>query len=153
MASEPLHIFDPRRNLQLQGFAGRAATTTIHDATETGVSISGIFQAAEDFAVLGWWNAYDYFNHLRLKPLPKTNLSGLKLEFDIEYDQALDGAIRVDAAKFPSVSWDAMTFVTGAGDIHEVRLLDHATVVSGSETAATVRIDIHIDNNGDENMD
>ena len=46
--------------------AGRAATTTIHDATETGVSISGIFQAAEDFAVLGWWNAYDYFNHLRL---------------------------------------------------------------------------------------
>ena len=35
---EPLHIFDPRRNFQLQGFAGRAATTTIHDATETGVS-------------------------------------------------------------------------------------------------------------------
>src|ERR1039458_7534627 len=78
----PLHIFDPRRNLQLQGFAGRAATTTIHDGTETGVSISGIFQAAEDFAVLGWWNAYDYFNHLRMKHLPKTDLSGLKLELD-----------------------------------------------------------------------
>ncbi len=42
----------------------RAATTTIHDATETGVSISGIFQAAEDFAVLGRWNAYDYFNRV-----------------------------------------------------------------------------------------
>jgi len=54
MGSESLHIFDPRRNLQLQGFAGRAATTTLHDATETGVSISGIFQAAEDFAVLGF---------------------------------------------------------------------------------------------------
>src|ERR1039457_2664140 len=66
MPAEPLHIFDPRRNLQLQGFAGRAATTTIHNATETGISISGIFQAAEDFAVLGWWNAYDYYNHLRL---------------------------------------------------------------------------------------
>ena len=116
MPSEPLHIFDPRRNLQLQGFAGRAATTTLHDATETGVSISGIFQAAEDFAVLGWWNAYDYYNHLRLKHLPKTDLSGLKLEFDIEYDQTLDGAMRFDAAKFPSVSWDAMTFVTGVGD-------------------------------------
>jgi hypothetical protein len=147
--TKPLHIFDPRRNLQLQGFAGRAATTTIHDATETGVSISGIFQAAEDFAVLGWWNACDYFNHLRLKHLPKTDLSGLKLEFDIEYDQALDGAIRLDAAEYPSVSWDAMTFVTGAGDSHDVRLLDHATVVSGSETAATVIIDI----SGDENMD
>jgi hypothetical protein len=58
----------------LQGFTGRAATTTIHDATETGLSISGTFQAAEDFAVLGWWNAYDYFNHLRLKHLPKTDL-------------------------------------------------------------------------------
>ena len=149
MATEALHIFDPRRNFQLQGFAGRAATTTIHDATETGVSISGIFQAAEDFAVLGWWNAYDYFNHLRLKHLPKTDLSGLKLEFDIEYDQTLDGAIRLDAAKYPSVSWDAMTFVTGTGDTHDVRLLDHATVVSGSETAATVLIDI----SGDENMD
>jgi len=149
MATEALHIFDPRRNFQLQGFAGRAATTTLHDATETGVSISGIFQAAEDFAVLGWWNAFDYFNHRRLKHLPKTDLSGLKLEFDIEYDQTLDGAIRLDAAKYPSVSWDAMTFVTGAGDSHDVRLLDHATVVSGSETAATVLIDI----SGDENMD
>ena len=149
MSSELIPIFDPRRNLQLQGFAGRGATTTIHDATETGVPISGIFQAAEDFAVLGWWNAYDYFNHLRLKHLPKTDLSGLKLEFDIEYDQALDGAMRFDAAKFPSVSCGAMTFVTCAGDIHEVRLLDHSSVVSGNEIAATVLIDI----SGDENMD
>ena len=93
--------------------------------------------------------SYDYFNHLRLKHLPKTDLSGLKLEFDIEYDQALDDAIRFDAAKFPSVSWDAMTFVTGAGDTHEVRLLDHATVVSGSETPAIATLFI----SGDENMD
>ena len=42
-----------------------------------------------------------------------------------------------------------MTFVTGSGDRHDVRLLDHATVVSGSETTATVLIDI----SGDENMD
>src|SRR5207237_9854623 len=49
----------------------------------------------------------------------------------------------------PSVSWDVMTFVTGAGDIHEVRLLDRSTVVSGNETAATILIDI----SGDENMD
>jgi hypothetical protein len=94
-------------------------------------------------------NAYDYFNHLRLKHLPKTDLSGLTLEFDIEYDHALDGAIRLDAAKYPSVSWDAVTFVTGSGDTHDVRLLDHASVVSGSETAATVLIDI----SGDENTD
>ena len=99
----------------MQGFTGRGATTTIHDASATGVSVSGIFQAAEDFAVLGFYNAYDYFNHLRQKHLPRTDLSGLTLEFDIEYDHALDGAMRLDAAKYPSVSWDAMTFVCGKG--------------------------------------
>jgi hypothetical protein len=144
MPSEPLQIFDPRRNMHVQGFSGRAATTTLHDATGTGVSVSGIFQAAEDFAVLGFWNAYDYFNHLRVKHLPRTDLSGLKLEFDIDYDHTLDGAMRLDAAKFPSVSWDAMTFVCGAGepnDLYEVRLLNHATVVAGGETPASCEFD------------
>jgi hypothetical protein len=144
MASEPLRIFDPRRNFQLQGFTGRAATTTIHDASATGVSVSGIFQAAEDFAVLGFYNAYDYFNHLRQKHLPRTDLSGLRLEFDIEYDRALDGAMRLDAAKYPSVAWDAMTFVCGkggAGEIHEVKLLNYATVVSGGETPASMSVE------------
>ncbi len=59
--------------------------------------------------MLGFYNAYDYFNHLRQKYLPRTDLSGLVLEFDIEYDHALDGAMRLDAAKYPSVSWDSMT--------------------------------------------
>ena len=144
MAAEPSTIFDPRRNFQLQGFTGRGATTTLHDASATGVSVSGIFQAAEDFAVLGFYNAYDYFNHLRQKHLPRTDLSGLILEFDIEYDHALDGAMRLDAAKYPSVSWDAMTFVCGKGgpgEIHEVKLLSYATVVSGGETPASVSVE------------
>ncbi|MGE5486338.1 MAG: hypothetical protein ACM3ZB_00785, partial [bacterium] len=142
MATEPLYIFDPRHSFQLQGFTGRGATTTLHDASATGVSISGIFQAAEDFAVLGIWNAYDYFAHLRTKHLPRTDLSGLKLEFDIEYDHALDGAMRLDATKYPSVSWDAMTFVCGAGDLYDVKLLDHAAVLAGAEAPATAQVDL-----------
>ena len=152
MAAEALHIFDPRRNFQLQGFTGRGATTTIHDASATGVSISGIFQAAEDFAVLGFYNAFDYYNHLRLKHLPRTDLSGLTLAFDIEYGHALGGAMRLDAAKYPSVSWDSITFecgVGGAANTYEVRLLDHATVVSGSETPAAANLDI----DGEDNLD
>jgi hypothetical protein len=140
MAAEPLHVFDPRRNMHVQGFSGRAATTTIHDASETGLSISGIFQAAEDFAVLCLYNAYDYYNHLRLKHLPRADLSDLKIEFDIEYDHDLDGAMRFDAAKYPSVSWDALTFVCGKGEMYQVRLLDHASVISGSETPATLTL-------------
>ncbi|MBI3679509.1 MAG: hypothetical protein HY235_03850 [Acidobacteria bacterium] len=56
MASESLHIFDSRRNMHVQGFSGRAATTTLRDANATGVSISSIFQAAEDFVVLCLYN-------------------------------------------------------------------------------------------------
>ncbi len=142
---EPFQIFDPRRNFQLQGFTGRGATTTLHDASATGVSVSGIFQAAEDFAALGLYNAYDYFNHLRLKHLPCTNLSGLALGFDLEYDNALDGAMRFDAAKYPSVAWDAITFVCGVGGVentYEVPLLAHATVLSGGEMPASATVDI-----------
>ena len=84
MPIEPLHIFDPRRAVQLQGFSGRAATATVHDATEAGFQISGIFQAAEDFANVQLFSAYDYFNHLRVKPLPVTDLSGLTLQLDLE---------------------------------------------------------------------
>ena len=47
------HIIDPRPNLQLPSFAGCGATSTLHHATETGVSISSIFQPAEDLGVLG----------------------------------------------------------------------------------------------------
>lgn len=50
--------------------------------------------------------------------------------------------MRLDATKFPSVSWDAMTFVCGAGDLYDVKLLDHATVLSGSETPATALLDL-----------
>jgi hypothetical protein len=53
--------------------------------------------------------------HLGLKHLPQKDLSGLKLEFDIEYDQALDGAMRFDAAKFPSPSRKTTEFVPFAG--------------------------------------
>jgi len=69
MPAEPLLLFAPRRNIQLQGFSGRAATTALHDATETGFQISGIFQAAEDFANVQLFAAYDYYNHLRVKAI------------------------------------------------------------------------------------
>jgi len=80
MPSAPLFFFDPRRTIQLQGFSGRAATTTLHDATESCFQISGIFQAAEDFANVQLFSAYDYFNHLRVKTLPVTDLSGQTLQ-------------------------------------------------------------------------
>jgi hypothetical protein len=45
--------------VQLQGFSGLAATTMLQHATETGFQNSGIFQAAEDFANVQLFSAYD----------------------------------------------------------------------------------------------
>jgi hypothetical protein len=131
-------MFDPRRNFQLQGFANRAATTTLHDATATCLSISGIFQSAEDFAVLEWFNAYDHYNHLRCKHLPRFDLSGITLAFTLEMDHDLDGAVRIGSPKYPSVSWDSMVFYVGAAMTPWlVKLTDYATVVSGSLTPSS----------------
>lgn len=76
MSSEGPHIFDARRTIEHQGFSGGAAATTLHDATETGFQASGIFRAAKDLANVQRFPACGYFHHLRLKPLPLTDLSG-----------------------------------------------------------------------------
>jgi hypothetical protein len=143
--SAPLLLFDPRRTVQIQGFSGRAATTTLHDATETGFQISGIFQAAEDFANVQLYSAYDYFNHLRLKPLPVTDLSGLTLQYDMEIlpVNGEEGNVRPDCVRYASVGWDKLTITTGAGDIYEVPLMHHAAVVSGEYAPGSFGFALH----------
>jgi hypothetical protein len=145
MLSEQLQLFDPRRTIQLQGFSGRAATTTLHDATETGFQISGIFQAAEDFANVQLLSAYDYFNHLRVKPLPVTDLSGLTLQYDMEIlpINGEEGNVRPDCVRYASVGWDKLTITTGAGDIYEVPLMHHAAVVSGDYAPGSFGFSLH----------
>jgi len=141
----PLLLFDPPRTIQLQGFSGRAATTTIHDATETGFQISGIFQAAEDFANVQLFSAYDYYNHLRLKPLPVTDLSGLTVQYDMEIlpVNGEDGNVRPDCVRYASVGWDKLTITTGAGDIYEVPLMNHAAVVTGGYAPGSFGFSLH----------
>jgi hypothetical protein len=145
MSFESPLLFDPRRTVQLQGFSGRAATTTLHDATETGFQISGIFQAAEDFANVQLFSAYDYFNHLRLKPLPMTDLSGLTLQYDMEIlpVNGEEGNVRPDCVRYASVGWDKLTMTTGAGDIYEVPLMHHAAVVSGDYAPGSFGFSLH----------
>jgi|GEM_PF-532213 len=145
MPADPLLLFDPRRTVQLQGFSGRAATTTLHDATATGFQISGIFQAAEDFANVQLFSAYDYFNHLRVKPLPVADLSGLTLQYDMEIlpVNGEEGNVRPDCVRYASVGWDKLTITTGAGEIYEVPLMHHAAVVSGDYTPGSFCFSLH----------
>ncbi len=141
----PLLLFDPRRTVQLQGFSGRAATTTLHDTTETGFQISGIFQAAEDFANIQLFSAHDYFNHLRLKPLPITDLSGLTIQYDMEIlpVNGEEGNVRPDCVRYASVGWDKLTITTGAGNIYEVPLMQRAQIVSGGYTPGGFGFSLH----------
>ena len=106
--------------VELQGFSRRAATTTLHDATETRFQISGIFQAAEDFANVRLFSACDYFNQLRVKPLPVTDLSALTLRFEMEvlHVNGEEGNVRPDCVRYASVGWDKLTISRGAGDIY-----------------------------------
>ena len=145
MPPDPLLLFDPRRTIQLQGFSGRAATTTIHDATETGFQISGIFQAAEDFANVQLFSAYDYFNHLRVKPLPVTDLSGLSLQYDMEIlpVSGEEGNVRPDGVRYASVGWNKLTITTGAGDVYEVPVTAHMSTVSGATVNGKCGFELH----------
>jgi hypothetical protein len=145
MPSDPLLLFDPRRTIQLQGFSGRAATTTLHDATENGFQISGIFQAAEDFANVQLFSAYDYFNHLRVKPLPVTDLADLTLQYDMEIFpvNGEEGNVRPDCVRYASVGWDKLTISTGAGDLYEVPVMSHASVVSGGMIPGRFGFELH----------
>lgn len=49
---------------------------------------------------------------------------------------------RCGSTRPSSPPWDAMTFVAGKGDLHEVKLLNHATAISG-ETPATAKVDLN----------
>jgi hypothetical protein len=79
----------------------------------------------------------------------KIEKSKLNAEVDIasidtsvdDRDKHLKSPDFFDAAKYPSVAWDSITFECGVGgpaNTYEVRLLDHATVLSGSETPAAL---------------
>ena len=144
MATEALCIFDPRRNIQLQGFTGRVPRRPRSTMRPRRVCPSpAIFQAAEDFAVLGLYNAYNYFDHLRAEA-PAANgpfrpHSGVRHRVRPRRSMVLCGWT---PPSIPSVSWDAMTFVCAAGtrqDTYDVRLLDYALPpISGGETPASV---------------
>ncbi|NWF83231.1 MAG: hypothetical protein HXY18_05315 [Bryobacteraceae bacterium] len=128
----PLLLFDPRRTLQPQSFPGRAAATKLHDATETGFQISGIFEAAEDLANVQIFSPYDSFKHVRVQSLPVTDLSVLTLQYDMEIlpVNGEEGIVRPGCVRCASAGWDKLTITTGAGDTSEVPLVNHAAVVA-----------------------
>src|ERR1017187_8245925 len=110
--SETVYKLSPHRTLYLHGFDRRGAAAAITQASATGFQVSGVFSDQADFAVLALYDADDNFGHLTTtKYLPDFSLSGVKLDFDVAYTNLQNPM----SAKYPSVPWNALSYVTSLG--------------------------------------
>jgi hypothetical protein len=68
-----------------------------------------------------------------MRPLLVTDFSGLTLPYDMEIlpVNGEEGNVRPDCVRCASACRDKLTITTGAGDIYEATLMNHAAVVAG----------------------
>jgi hypothetical protein len=124
----------PDRCLALRGFAGFGAGAAITSASSTGFTVSGVWRAADDFAVAVIYDTDDVFDHRMSAYLPDPDLSNLVLQFDATYD---DGLMPLDSALFPTIDWPYLDVARWDGSTAQIPLFSHATQVSGTYTAAS----------------
>jgi hypothetical protein len=74
-----------------------------------------------------------------------TDLFGLTLQYDVEIlpVNGEEGNVRPDCVRYASVGWDKLTITTGAGDIYEVPLMNHAAVVAGGYAPGSLGFSLH----------
>lgn len=102
---------DPRYDISLQGFDRRGAAASINNASATGFTVSGRWGDLADFAVLYLRNADDLYGHLfTSRYLPDFSLAGVTLDFDL----ALTGCMNPTSAKYQSVPWGNLSYITSA---------------------------------------
>ncbi|MGE5571085.1 MAG: hypothetical protein ACM3S5_18780 [Rhodospirillales bacterium] len=132
MATETIYKLQPTRTMHLRGFERRGAAAALHSASETGFTVSGVFRDMADFAVLVLWDADDFFEHLSMRYLPDFDFSGMKLTFDVHYD----GLQPIDSVKWNWIDWATLDVMRADGTTVNIRLFDHATLVSGEHKKA-----------------
>lgn len=108
--------------MYLRGFDRRGAAATLHDASASGFTVSGCWSDQADFAVAVLFDADDTFGHLYTsRYLPDFSLAGVTLDFDL----TLTGCMNPISAKYQSVPWGALGYVTravsGGGVVTEVQ--------------------------------
>jgi hypothetical protein len=161
MALEIITKFQPDRTMYFRGFSGIQCPASMNSASSTGFTISGVFRDPADFWVLVIYDIDDFYNHPRIKPLPDGNLSGIVLEFDV----AFSNAVSLDVPKFPTIDWPFLDFIredgtTGRVDIsygnnqtrfsgttdtlNTIKNPDPTTVSSGTLAAASVTLAVDV---------
>lgn len=121
--------------MYLRGFDRRGATAALYAATETSFRLSGVFRAADDFAVLVLHDADNNFEHHTVRYLPDGDLSGMTLTMDVEYD----GVQPLDSPKFQSIPWRSLSYVRMDGTTGQIDLFDDAktTRIAGGYDVAS----------------
>ena len=119
--------------MHLQGFDGYGATASLHDASDTGFTLSGVWGEQDDFAVLVLFDADNQFEHPAARYLPDFDFTGIGLGFTL----AVDFCARIDCDLYPWIDWPYLNVLYTDGTTQQVRLSDYATW-AGSYAAATV---------------
>jgi hypothetical protein len=104
--------FEPHRTLYLKGFDRRGAAASIHNATSTAFTVSGVWSDLADFVVLMLFDADDNFGHLTTsKYLPDFDLTNVVLDFDL----SITNGMYPGSAKYQSVPWGGLSWVKTDG--------------------------------------
>jgi hypothetical protein len=120
---DAINKLEPHRTMSLQGFNDYGAAAALWGASETGFTVSGIFRDQADFAVLTLFEKDDPFGHPRFSYLPNGNFTGLKLDFDIEWQ----GIQAFESKKWPWTDWLYLDCTLGNGQTVQQSLAQLAT--------------------------
>jgi hypothetical protein len=132
MSTEQILKLQPDRTLYLRGFDGTGAAASLCRTSPTGFTVCGVFRDMADFCVLVLYDADNNFEHYSVKYLPSFDLSGMVLNFDLSYQ----GLQPIDSAKYSWIDWAQLDVVSPTGTVNQIRLWDHAALVSGNYSVA-----------------
>jgi hypothetical protein len=131
MSVEPISKFQPHRTMYLRGFDRRGCSASMHNASASGFTVSGLFSDLADFVVLGLQNVDDDYGHLTTtRYLPDFTLTGVVVEFDL----AVVNGMYPGSKKFPSVPWDKLSWIKSDGTAGTTAL--NITSTSGQVAAS-----------------
>jgi hypothetical protein len=132
MSTETIYKLQPDRTLYLRGFTGVGAAAALCHTSPSGFTTCGVFRDMADFCVLMLYDADNTFEHYSVRYLPDFDLSGVTLTFDLNYQ----GLQPIDSAKYSWIDWSQLDVIKADGTTHQVRLWDHATLVSANYSVA-----------------
>ncbi len=130
--SERIYKLQPNRTIQLRGFDDLGAAAALHSATAGSFKVSGVFRDPGDFAVLVLYDADNFYEHPRLKHLPDTDFSGLRLQFDVRYA----GLAPLDSPKYATIDWPYLDVIRPDGSAAKIPLIEHAVQAGGTYACA-----------------